>query len=47
MGERFEIIRCEAPGCEHLTLVWDREAEQVIDVLDAEEAAAYGMGDDL
>lgn len=47
MAERFEIIPCEAPGCESLSLVWDRETQQVIDVLDAEEAADYGLGGEL
>lgn len=45
--DRFLIIPCEAPGCEDLAVIWDKEEEQVIDVLNAAEVAAYFPGSDL
>lgn len=46
-GERYRLISCEAPGSEHLTILWDLKTETVIDVLDAREAAAYALEGDI
>lgn len=48
MGERFIIVPCEAPEADGLSVIWDREAEQVIDVMTKAEVEAYfGQGGDL
>lgn len=45
--DRYQIIPCEAEGCEGLAVIWDRLEEQVIDVIDAAEAARYAAPDGL
>ena len=42
---RYSIIRCESPGAEHLAVIWDRLEEQVLDVIDAVQAAKYARDD--
>ena len=47
-SDRFIIVPCEAPEAEGISVIWDREAEQVIDVMTPEEVTAYfGQGGDL
>lgn len=43
--KRFLLVPCEAPGCEDLTIVWDRQEEQVIDVMSRAEVEAYALND--
>lgn len=40
---RFLLVPCEAPGCEDLTIIWDRHEEQVIDVMSRAEVDAYAL----
>lgn len=40
---RFLLVPCEAPGCEDLTIIWDRQEEQVIDVMTRAEVDAYAL----
>ena len=42
---RFLLVPCEAPGCEDLTLIWDRQEEQVIDVMSRAEVEADALPD--
>lgn len=45
--DRYQIIPCEAEGAEHPSVIWDRLEEQVVDVIDAAEAARYAAPDGL
>lgn len=44
-ADRFLIVPCEPPGCEDLTIIWDRQEEQVIDVMSRAEVEAYVLND--
>lgn len=36
-ASRYLIIPCEADGCEGLAVIWDRQEEQVVEVIDVRE----------
>lgn len=44
-ADHFIVVPCKDPGAEGLSVIWDREAEQVIDVMTHDEVSAcFGQG---
>jgi hypothetical protein len=46
MSERFTVFPC-GPESDGLFVIWDRQEEQVIDVMTREEVEIYALEPDL
>jgi hypothetical protein len=46
-ADRYLIVPCEASGCDDLAVIWDRQEEQVIDVIDTRYFPRYSAEDAL
>lgn len=44
-ADRYMIVPCEAEG--DLAVIWDRQEEQVVDVISASASSRYSDEDDL
>ena len=46
-ASRYIIVPCEADGCGDLAVIWDRQEEQVVDVISASASSRYSDEDAL
>ena len=46
-AERYIIVPCEADGSSDLAVIWDRQEEQVVDVISASASSRYSDEDAL
>lgn len=46
-AERYMIVPCEADGASDLAVIWDRQEEQVVDVISASASSRYSDEDAL
>ncbi|WEK58527.1 MAG: hypothetical protein P0Y52_03015 [Candidatus Brevundimonas phytovorans] len=44
---RYMIVPCEADGASDLAVIWDRQEEQVVDVISASASSRYSDEDAL
>lgn len=46
-ASRYMIVPCEADGASDLAVIWDRQEEQVVDVISAAASSRYSDEDAL
>ena len=46
-ADRYMIVPCEAEGASDLAVIWDRQEEQVVDVISASASSRYSDEDAL
>lgn len=46
-ASRYMIVPCEAEGASDLAVIWDRQEEQVVDVISAYASSQYSEEDAL
>lgn len=47
LADRYLTVPCDADGCSDLAVIWDRQEEQVVDVISLSASAGYTVEDQL